>query len=260
VKYNVYIAEDEKFARLGLVEMFEILENWQVIGDADNGLKALKDCMKRPPNLLITDIHMPLLTGIELAQELINENLSIKIIFLTAYDNYALDAFKLNAIDYVLKPIETSEFYQCIDSIEKQIADEVVLEKLTTSKVSIQKLAQVIHDKHYQDKIIVKSIGRIDILLTQDIYSIESCGNYLNISTKNATILHRQTMKSIEKSLNPQYFIRVHRTMIVAIKKIRSILRENSVSYIVLHNNKKVKISVNLLKKVKESVQKSHHK
>lgn len=219
---TVYIAEDEQLAREALAEMFRALPNWSLLGAARNGEIALRECSSQPPDLLVTDIRMPLLDGLELASELRSASPATQVMFVTAYDQHAISAFRLAAIDYLLKPLADAEFRCSITRTEEALR-RMRLTRQLDACMPLDRLVQ--QQRHTLQHLAVRSLGRVDIVPFAEIVLLQADGNYVNVVTAHRSWLHRETLKSLSERLDPARFLQIHRSAIVAIAQVRGIER-----------------------------------
>lgn len=219
------IIDDEALARERLRNLLEGDSRVTVAGEASNGASALEQIARHQPDLLFLDIQMPEKTGIEVASELHASGQPLPaIVFVTAYDAFALKAFDLHAADYLLKPFDRARFATALD---KALA---ALQQRDASDMP-QKLAALLAELQpkpakpaaYLSRLSVKNDGRIRIVPTQDIDWIAAANNYVEIHTAGGTHLMRETLSQIESQLDPALFLRISRSAIVAIDRIREI-------------------------------------
>ncbi len=234
-EHTVYIAEDEPLARSALDTMFQVLPGWRVLGSADNGRQALQDCVVQPPDVLVTDIRMPLLNGLELVAALRSGSPHLQVVFITAYDQHALAAFRLAAVDYLLKPVTDHEFRTCIARVTETLRQQHTLQRLDAIGTPLDILLRERRDalRH----LVVRSIGRIDIVLLSEIIALRAGGNYVDVITAKRTFMHRETMKSLIDRLDPNLFVQIHRSAIVAIAHLRGVDRGESGTQVLLDND-----------------------
>ena len=208
---NVLIADDEYLARETIKLLLKNEADISDVFEADNGNQVLELVKKHKFDLIFLDIQMPGKTGIEIAEQIDEGPV---IIFATAYDKYAITAFELNAIDYLLKPFDDDRFYDAMNKARKQITN-----KSTTNFKEVGKLIQqmiVEKDSTYKSRLVVKDPGRIRLVEVNNINYIQGAGNYADIYLNDGThILHRETLTSLEKQLEPTEFTRIHRSTIV---------------------------------------------
>ncbi len=219
-KIHTIIVDDESLARMRIKRLVENDKEIVIVGEASNGLEAVEKLTNLKPDLVFLDVQMPELNGFEVLEQLETDCLPI-IIFVTAYDQYALKAFEVHAVDYLLKPFEDERFYSSLEFAKEQL-------KSNESTSFTQKLINLISDKNkepqkYLERIVVKSSGRIYFVKTKDIIRIKAAGKYLEILTNDKEHVIRQTMNDIESKLNPELFLRIHRSTIINIDQIQEI-------------------------------------
>lgn len=218
------IIEDELPARMLLKRYLEKHPEIELIGEYDNGFEGLKAIKTLAPNLVFLDINMPKITGIEMLEVLEKKP---AVIFTTAYQEYALKAFELNATDYLLKPFSQERF------------DEALV-KIGFKNISAQKEEKT---SSQLEHITVKTKDKIVLIEVADVFSIEAEDDYVTIKTAGSKYLKKQTMSYFEKQL-PSMFLRVHRSTIVNLKKVKNIEKYGKENYcIVLENSSEYKIS-----------------
>lgn len=216
------IIDDESLARERISSFVESDGRLSIVGEASDGASALKEIEAFQPDIIFLDIEMPELTGIEVATRLHDSELPLPlIIFVTAYDEFALKAFDLHATDYLLKPFDRSRFTAALD---KALAAHQRSEPSDLQK----SLAALIADLQpkppaYLDRLSIKSDGRILIVPIAEVDHITAANNYVEIHTKNALHLMRETLTQLEAQLDPKRFLRISRSAIVAIDQIREI-------------------------------------
>lgn len=217
---KVLVIDDESLARDLIIELLKELDGFEVIGECANGLEAVKAIEKLHPDLIFLDVQMPVLNGLEVLEEIKDEYLP-EIIFVTAYDNYAIRAFDFHAIDYLLKPFSRSRFRKAVLHAKERINQQ---NKESESKQQLNSLLEnhKVRPPHLQ-RIFVKDNGKIILLEPQIIDWIEADDKYLQLHTKQKTYLVRQTMNSIEAELDSNIFLRIHRSTIVNLTRVKEI-------------------------------------
>lgn len=230
------IADDEVLARQKLRMFLTQVPDVEVIGEAASATELLSLVQSCKPELLLLDIRMPGMTGLELAKELEQSpDLQVPhVVFVTAYDNYAVDAFEIQAIDYLLKPFTPERLRASLQRVREQIA---------TRRRNEGKLQQNASDA-YANRIVFKSRGRILFLPVSDIRWIGAEENYVRVCTETESHLLRETMQSIEQRLDPQWFLRVHRSAIVNLRYVKEVRAETRGDFVVqLVNGLKIAMS-----------------
>lgn len=208
------VVDDERLARSRVKKLSSLIPELQIMGEAANGVEALKLISQKKPDLVILDIEMPGLSGIELAT-LIDQ--SIKVIFTTAYENYAVKAFEVNAIDYLLKPIAVDRFKKAI----KKILYNEPSEQKTIFNDRPQ-LAQ----KHQQQQITFKKGAGYEVIHIKKISAIVSQNQYADVYYDDKKIMVHDSLDDIERKLPSELgFFRIHRSAIVNIMFIKKLYR-----------------------------------
>ncbi|KAA9356428.1 response regulator transcription factor [Larkinella humicola] len=201
------IVDDEPIARDIIQTYCSHFPNLKVVASCSNALEAKAELQKQPIDLLFLDINMPVLNGISFLKTLRNQP---QVIFTTAYKEYAVDAFDLSAIDYLLKPFSLERFMVAVDK---------ALERLQPNPVSIQEITE----KNTEDYLFVKTDGKIYKIFYSDLLYAEASGNYTKIITMQNTILPGMTFSSLEELLPKSRFLRVHRSFLINKSKITHI-------------------------------------
>lgn len=196
------IIDDEPLARAIIRKFLEDYPTIEIIGEAENGFEALKIWQEFRPDLLFLDIQMPKITGFEFLELLDNPPL---VLFTTAYDQYALQAFEQNALDYLLKPFSKARFKQAMDKVLLRVAQKTNLSHPTP---------EILLPEKNTDRIVIKNGHQIEVIPYNAIYYLESDGDYVWIHTEKGRHLKQKTMKYYEEQLNAT-FIRIHRSYLV---------------------------------------------
>jgi len=214
VKLTALIVDDEMLGRQIIREYLKPHPEIEIIGECRDAHETLAALEKSPVDLMFLDIQMPEINGFELLEMLPEKPL---VIFSTAYDQYAIKAFEVNAVDYLLKPFDKNRFEMALNR---------ALENLEQRTAANFKLAQLLHNlpaPNYQDRFLIKQAGKIVILNCREIAAFEAMEDYVNIHTARERFLIQQTMHGLLPKLNPAVFIQVHRSFIVNINFIQEI-------------------------------------
>jgi two-component system LytT family response regulator len=208
---DVLIVDDEEPARAVLREMLAREEDVRVVGECASGLEAVKAAGEQKPQAIFLDIEMPKLDGFEVL-ELIDP--AIAIVFVTAYDSYALRAFEVHAVDYVLKPFRQERLREALRAARKRVAD----------RPEPAVLAQAARKAgEYARRIVVKDGARVHMIPVDALDYAQAQDDYVALYSEGRTYLKTQTMGSLEASLDPAHFVRVHRSYLVRLDRIRSV-------------------------------------
>ncbi|MFA3791735.1 LytR/AlgR family response regulator transcription factor [Aliiglaciecola sp. SL4] len=217
---NVLIADDEYLARETIKVLLSNETDIGTVYEAEDGNQALLLINEYKPNVVFLDIEMPKLFGIQVAKHVPPESV---IIFVTAYNEHAVEAFELNAIDYILKPYDDERFFKALQRARKKIKGE---QQDDYSKLS-EVIQQIMDDQQtvYRERLVIRDPGRIRLIDVAQINFISGAGNYAEIHLNDGKhVLHRETLSTLEEQLNPQDFVRIHRSSIVrrsAISELR---------------------------------------
>ena len=239
--YKAILIDDEPLARQLIATLLKPFTQIEVVaqcGDCFEGFKAIQEYK---PDLIFLDIQMPRLNGFEML-ELIDNPPSV--IFTTAFDEYAIKAFETQAIDYLLKPVIKDRFDK---AVQKWLARAVNID--TAKPESLQNVNIV---EGYQHRIVVKDNGMIRIIPGQEILYIEANDDYIKIFTKAGSYLKKSTLSHVEQSLNPQQFVRIHRSYLIPVAQLSRIEPYEKDSHIaLLHCGAKVAVSKTGMVKLK---------
>ncbi len=234
MKYKAIIIEDEKLARDLVKNYLLSFESIELIGEYEDGFSGLKAINELAPDVVFLDVQMPKLTGLELL-ELVDD--PPHIIFTTAYDEYAINAFDLNAVDYLLKPFSKERFKKALDKVVGKITTNDTVNGVDELKTHVSSTSTL-------DKIVVKSNNNIHVIPIGDVTYIESEDDYVMIHTLNGKHLKHQTMKFYEEHLSKNMFIRIHRSYIININSINKIEKFGKDTYqVVLKSGEGLKVS-----------------
>jgi two-component system LytT family response regulator len=241
------IIEDEKLARdlvAGYISDFDRIE---LIGEFDNGFSGLKAISELHPDVVFLDVQMPKLTGFEMLELL---EYKPEIIFTTAYDQYAINAFEQNALDYLLKPFSKQRFAEAINKLfERMDKEDDKGGQLARIRKHFEESEEEIH------RVVIKKSGKIHVISTEKINYLEAQDDYVMIYTAEERFLKQQTMKFFEKHLSSQAFIRVHRSYIVNVQSIDRIEPYEKTNFIlILKNGSKVPVSRSGMQVLKEKL------
>ncbi|MCG7562889.1 MULTISPECIES: LytTR family DNA-binding domain-containing protein [Pseudoalteromonas] len=270
-KIRTLIVDDESLARKGLAVRLKQIEDIDVIELCSSGEQALELCANQQIDLVFLDIQMPTMNGFEVARALSE---SVKplpaIVFVTAFDHYAVKAFEIHALDYILKPVDDNRLKQAVEKVHSYLKtqqDNAHKKKLASFVAGItgnnceeilRKLAtgDTIEDKKYPESIAVKEQGEIIRVSAASIQWIDAAGDYMCLHCSDGqTHILRKTMKELEQELDPKLFVRVHRSAIVNTKQISKLVTQSSGEYLlVLENGQELKVSRSYRDKVKAAL------
>jgi two-component system, LytTR family, response regulator len=225
---HAVVADDEVLARQKLRQLLRDDRDIEIVGESATALETVELVRAANPGLLFLDIHMPGMDGFDVLEALSarTETPIPRVIFTTAYDQYALRAFEVNAVDYLLKPFTLERLRAAIQRVREQPQPRL---QDTSSGNGVGPALNF-----YTNRIVFKSRGRILFLPVSDIRWIGAEGNYVRLSTATETHLLRETMAHLEERLDPRGFLRVHRSFIVNLKYVKEVRREGSGESVVI--------------------------
>jgi two-component system, LytTR family, response regulator len=216
-KIRTLVVDDEPLARERLTSLLGLENDIEVIGQCKDGEHAAHAITEQTPDLVFLDVQMPGLNGFEVIEAVGTDKMPL-VIFVTAYDQHALKAFQVRALDYLLKPFDRERFQEALQRARTQI------QRAETGDLGRRLLALVKdlrRDQPKTDRLVVKSGGRLFFLRTDEIDWIEAAGNYVRLHVGNTSHLLRETMNAIESRLDPEKFFRIHRSRIVNMERIQ---------------------------------------
>jgi len=241
---KIIIIDDEAPARDLIRHYLQQYNDIEIVGEADNGFTAMKIIREQSPQLIFLDVQMPKLTGFEML-ELMEDPPAI--IFSTAFDQYAIRAFELNAVDYLLKPYSKERFDAAMQKVLTR------MQQGTPIQPEIQTFTTP--PPGTLTRIAVKSRQQIHVIPVDDIDFIEADGDYVKLHTAQSAFLKEKTMKFFEENLPSQQFIRIHRSYIVNVNEVAKIeLYEKDGYRVHLKNGKLLKASSSGYKTLKMAV------
>lgn len=210
-KISVIIIDDEPLARSLVREFLGTYDDIEIVGECGDGFDGVKEIAAKQPDLIFLDIQMPKINGFEMLELL--DNLP-GVIFTTAFDEYAIQAFEANAVDYLLKPFSKERFDKAIIKWRSQQAQPDLMKP---------KLEDTVKQPEERNRVVVRVGSAIKILPTSDISYIEAYDDYVKIHTKEGFHLKKKTMNFFEKALDPTQFVRIHRSYIIALQQLTKI-------------------------------------
>ena len=241
LKLTAIIVDDEPLAREKIRGFLEAEEDIDILAECRDGREALIKIEELNPDLVFLDVQMPEMDGFEVLDNLEQDQLPT-IIFVTAYDQYALKAFEVHAVDYLLKPYDRARFRDALDRA-RAMFDHQNSDKMREQLLDLLKEVGEKRPKT-TDRLVIKSSGRVVFLKTSDIDWVDAAGNYVRLHSKGETHQLRETMSHLEKRLDPEKFLRIHRSTIVNIECIKELQQQFHGDYVVLlHNGKRLTLS-----------------
>ena len=229
---TVMIVDDEDLARSLLREMLADHPEIEIVAECANGFEAVKAAAQRKPDLLFLDVQMPKLDGFEVL-ELIGGDLAV--IFVTAYDTYAMRAFEVHAVDYLLKPFGKDRLLAALERAQGRLGEK---------HPSTAELAAAARPSQHLERIVVRDGARVHIIPVAKLDYAEAQDDYVLLASAGKTYLKQQTISSLEACLDPRQFIRIHRSYLVNLERVAKMepfTRDSRIA--VLHDGKQLPVS-----------------
>jgi len=245
------IVDDEPLARERVKRFLRDEPDIEIVGESGNGKDAISAIRSLQPDLVFLDIQMPEKTGFDVVKAVDPAAMPV-VIFVTAYDQYALQAFEVHALDYLLKPFNRERIHRAVRRARQQIERRRLgdLDERMNSLISTLKSG-----RKYLDRLVVRSVGRVFFLKTDEIDWIEAAGNYVKLHVGRDSHMIRETMNGIEAKLDPAKFIRIHRSTVVNIDRIKELHPMFSGDYaVILRNGTELALSRNYRERFLESL------
>lgn len=216
-KFKALIVDDEQPARDELKYLLEDYEDIEVVGEADNGLSALKLIEDLKPDIVFIDINIPKINGCDVAKSISSLGDLPYIVFITAYDIHAVEAFEIGAVDYLLKPLNPSRLYKTLEKIRSIYKDDNNSQEQSVNATAQFKLKKL-------DKLPAEKNGRIKLVDLSEIIFAEAYSGEAVIKTENDRLIYKGTIKSLENRLKNNKFFRVQKSYIVNLDKIAEVI------------------------------------
>lgn len=254
---EIVIVDDEALARRGLIHRLNNVEDVEVVAEARNGREALKIIRELQPDLVFLDIQMPGMSGFDVIAQLQGEEMPA-VVFVTAFDEYAIKAFDANALDYLLKPIEDRRLREAINRVRENMDRKLAMKhkksllslvsNITGEAVSSMRdiSAKGLENMKKKEisKLGIRDSGRTTWVPQEDIEWIDAAGDYMCVHASGETHIMRKTMKELEAELDSSLLQRIHRSTIVNIKKVKQMQSHiNGEYFLTLESGHKIKLS-----------------
>jgi two-component system LytT family response regulator len=227
------VVDDEPLAREGIITLLQGARDFNVIGVCANGEEAIEAIEAKQPDVVFLDVQMPEIDGFQVLESLDPKRIPT-VIFVTAYDQYALRAFDIHAVDYLLKPVDAERFTQALDRARKRLESK----RSNGSDKHLKSLLEELKSKDRKlERLVVKTGGKIFFLRTEEIDWIEAAGDYVKIHINTTEHIIRERITELESKLDPSRFLRIHRSTIVNIDRIKEMQPMFYGDYVVILRN-----------------------
>jgi two-component system LytT family response regulator len=243
---NVLIVDDEPLAREGMKLLLKDEAEVASIAEARNGAEAVETIRSQRPDLVLLDVQMPEMDGFGVLRAIGAEHMP-PVIFVTAHDRYAIQAFEVNAIDYLLKPVTRERCSQALARVRERLREG------GDNRHVMSLLQQLAAPPQYLARVALRSAGKVSFVNIEDILFVQAAENYVQLHLKNARHLLHVPIATFESSLDPQLFLRIHRSLIVNVKHVHELETGPHGEYIVvLHGGTRLQSSRSYHEKIKK--------
>ena len=241
MKIRTLIVDDERLARARVRRLLKDDATIEIVGECRNGREAVSFIRAQKPDLVFLDVQMPEMSGLEVLSEVGPRSVPA-LVFVTAFDHYAVHAFDFYALDYLLKPFTPKRFAQTLDRIKERF--ERPDGQTNAVEDRLISLIRDVRERKYLERIVIRNAGKVFFVRAESIDWIGAAGNYLELHVGAATHLVRDTMHGIEGKLDPDKFLRINRSAIVQIDRIKEMHAMFSGDYAVhLHDGTRLSLS-----------------
>ena len=217
---RVLIVDDEPLARDRIRALLSGDRQIEIVAEARNGREAIEAISTHTPDIVFLDVQMPDMDGFEVLQALNLEPMPL-VIFVTAFDRHAIRAFEVSAIDYLMKPFDRSRFAKALERAKahlKRPSDDAA----DTSRI-VRMLEELKSGRRYLERFAIKTSERVLFVRAEEVDSIEAEGNYVRINVRETSYLVRDTINNVESQIDPRTFVRIHRSTIVNMNRVKEL-------------------------------------
>jgi two-component system LytT family response regulator len=228
------IADDERLARQKLLILLESEPLVKVVAECQDGRQAVSAIRSFQPDMLLLDIQMPDLDGFQVLSEIPPDEMPV-VIFTSAYDQYAIRAFEANALDYLLKPFDQERLHHAVERARSELRkerDREITHRILSLLSQVRSVAPAAAEK--DSRLVIKANGRVVFLDLDNIEWVEAAANYVRLNVGKESYLFRETISRISERLDANHFVRIHRSTIVNVRKIKELIPVNSGEYVVV--------------------------
>ncbi len=230
---RIIVVDDEQLAREELAFLLGQLGDVEVVGHAGNGIEALRVIEELTPDVVMLDVQMPGLTGFEVARRLLRAGIDTQLVFVTAYDQHAIEAFEVNAVDYLLKPVEAGRLATAVDRVRRRVESDRVQSKAPSTE-EMDKLLQLLSERQgRREQLALKVADRFLLVQSDEVVHASVEDDVITVVTNSLSgTSNYRTLDELQARLDPAIFWRVHRSHLVNINKIKEIVPWFSRNYI----------------------------
>ena len=228
------VADDESLARQKLLILLDSEPQVKVVAECQDGRQTVSAIRSLRPDMLLLDIQMPDLDGFQVLSQISLEEMPV-VIFTSAYDQYAIRAFEANALDYLLKPFDQERLHHALEKARSELRkahDREITHRILNLLSQVRSVA--LPTLEPDSRLVIKANGRVVFLDLDSIEWVEAAANYVRLNVGKESYLFRETISRISERLNARHFVRIHRSTIVNVRKIKELIPVNSGEYVVV--------------------------
>jgi two-component system, LytTR family, response regulator len=228
------VADDESLARQKLLILLDSEPQVKVVAECQNGRQTVSAIRSLRPDMLLLDIQLPDLDGFQVLSQISLEEMPV-VIFTSAYDQYAIRAFEANALDYLLKPFDQERLHHALEKARSELRkahDREITHRILNLLSQVRSVA--LPTLEPDSRLVIKANGRVVFLDLDSIEWVEAAANYVRLNVGKESYLFRETISRISERLNARHFVRIHRSTIVNVRKIKELIPVNSGEYVVV--------------------------
>jgi two-component system LytT family response regulator len=255
-RIRTLLVDDERLARRGLELRLAAAPDVEIVGECENGREAIEQALELEPDLMFLDIQMPGLSGFDVLARLPQDSMPV-VIFVTAFDRYAIDAFEARALDYLLKPVEDTRLEHALGRVREYLSERAALEqrdRMLGLLADVQGAGELEPEmllarftapaSRFPEVIAIRTGREVIRLKSAEIDWIDAAGDYMCVHAGSQTHVLRGTMKDLEASLDPAAFQRIHRSAIVNLKRVKKLRpHANGEYFLTLEGGQELKLS-----------------
>jgi len=237
-RIRAIIADDEPLGRRGIRQLLNAHKDIAVVAETRNGRETVRALRELKPELLFLDVQMPNMDGFDVVREIGPQSMPV-LVFVTAFDEFAVKAFEVHALDYLVKPLETARFTQALERVREQLRSS----KAANLSRKLAALLAARETERAKERIVVQTSRGKLILNADEVDWIEADDYYAAVHAGSARHLVRESLASLEERLNPEIFVRTHRSAIVNVDRVCELRKEAGESFLVLAGGSRIPIS-----------------
>lgn len=252
MKIRALIVDDEALARSRIRKLLAQEADVEVMGECANGPEAIDFIQKNRPDLVFLDVQMPEVSGFDVLRALPPEKLPLTVVFVTAHDQHAVEAFEVNALDYLLKPFTQARFAEAIRRVRQQLQ---TVDSAALNQKLLEMLKPAKPEPVYLSRIAVKTGTSTVFIKIEDIDYVESAANYVVLYTRAERHILRETLTNLEMRLPPRLFLRISRSMIVNLDRVKGVQSSARGDYLVILQDGRQLLMTRGLREVQDRLQ-----